>query len=120
MNRQALRSIAVACTNRGNQVKGTERLRPSLSSTVNVSFLTVTDSAVGTATLIAKVFMPGLSKAILVKVDDFLDSIQFRPRKTAAFLEPDWIKPKLRNIVLTLNMYMRWLIALNGYKALRV
>ena len=71
MNRQALRSVAVACTNRGNQARGTERLRPSLSSTANVSFVTVTDFAVGMATSIAKVFMPGLSKAISVKMDDF-------------------------------------------------
>ncbi|WHZ22474.1 MAG: hypothetical protein OJF47_001586 [Nitrospira sp.] len=47
---------------------------------------------------IARVFMPGLSKAILVTVDEFLNSVQFRPRKAAAFLQPDWIKPKFRGL----------------------
>ena len=67
MNRQVRRSVAVACTRRGNQARGTERLRPSVSSTVNVSLVTMTDSAVGVATSIAKVFMPGLSKVIWLR-----------------------------------------------------
>ncbi|MEX5219432.1 MAG: hypothetical protein NW701_16505 [Nitrospira sp.] len=76
----------------------------------------MTDSAVGVTTSIAKVSMPRLSKVILVKVDKFLDSVQFRPRKTAAFLESDWIKPKFRDIAFALNMYMKWFITVTCIK----
>ena len=51
-----------------------------------------------------------------VKVDDFLDSVQVRPRKTAAFLESDWIKPKFRDIAFALDMYVRWFIAITCIK----
>ena len=60
--------------------------------------------------------MPGLSKAILVQVDEFLNSVQFRPRIAAAFLQPDWIKPKFRDIVVAFDMDMRWFIAITCIK----
>jgi len=51
ISRQDFRSVAVACARRGNRASGTERLRPSLKSTVNV-FVTVTDSAEGMSVLL--------------------------------------------------------------------
>lgn len=50
-------------SNRGNQASGTERPRPSLSSTVSVSFVTVTDPTAGVIVSIAKVFKPRLTFA---------------------------------------------------------
>ena len=65
INRQLLRSAAVTWASLGNQASGTDRLRPSLSSTVSVSAVTATVSAAGTVISIAEVLTPGLPQTVL-------------------------------------------------------
>lgn len=96
INRQLFRSAAVAWSSLGNQASGTERLRPSLNSTVSVSSVTMTVSAAGTAISTAEVFIPRLPQIVLMRAQEFLNPIQLRTGKTAAFLQTDRIKPKLR------------------------
>lgn len=98
INCQLFRSAAVAWNSLGNQASGTERLRPSLSSTVSVSSVTVTVSAAGTEISTAEVFFPRLPQTVLMCAHGFLNPIQLRTGKTAALLQTDWIKPKLRNL----------------------
>jgi hypothetical protein len=77
INRQFLRSAGVAWTNRGNQASGTDRLRPSLSSTVSVSSVTVTVSATGTEISTAEVFIPRLPQAALMVDQKFMKATDF-------------------------------------------
>jgi hypothetical protein len=107
INRQLFRSAAVAWSSLGNQASGTERLRPSLSSTVSVSSVTVTVSAAGTEISTAEVFIPRLSQTVLIRAQEFLNPIQLRTGKTAALLQTDRIKPKLRNLFLSFDMHMK-------------
>ncbi len=112
MNRQLFRSSCIAYTRRGNQSSGTERLRPSLKSTVNVSSVTVTDSAVGVVASMVKVFIPSLSKVFLVKLNQPTNPIQFGSRESSTFLQPDRLKPKLSHFILALDMHMKPLVAI--------
>jgi len=53
---------------------------------------------------------------MLIEVDESLYALQFRSRKTAAFLQPDRVNPKLGDMVLALDMHMRWFIAITCVK----
>ena len=44
--------------------------------------------------------------------ENFLQTSDLRPGKSAASLEADRIKPELRNHVLPLNMNMRWFLTI--------
>jgi hypothetical protein len=116
INRQLLRSAGVAWTNRGNQASGTDRLRPSLSLTVSVSSVTTTVSAVGTAISTAEVFIPRLSKVVLMLGHEFMDATDFWTRKATAFLQSDRIKPKLCDLVLPFDVHMWRFIPITGIK----
>jgi len=48
----------------------------------------------------------------MVFADEFLDSTDLCSRKSAAALQPDWIKPELCNFVVPLNVTMLGLIAI--------
>jgi hypothetical protein len=48
----------------------------------------------------------------VVFADEFLDSTDLCSRKSAAALQPDWIKPELCNFVVPLNVTMLGLIAI--------
>lgn len=78
INRQFLRSAGVAWTNRGNQASGTDRLRPSLSSTVSVSSVTVIDSAIGAEISTAEIVIPRLPKTILMIGHESMHAADFR------------------------------------------
>ena len=86
INRQFRRSAAVAWTSLGNQASGTDRLRPSLSSTVSVSSVTTTVSAAGTAISIAEVLIPRLPQTGLMCDHKFMNATDFLARKPSALL----------------------------------
>jgi len=48
--------------------------------------------------------------------DQFLNSTNFCPLKSIATLQSNWVKPKLRNFVITLNVNMRRFIAVTRIK----
>ena len=104
INRQFLRSAGVACTSRGNQVSGTERLRPSLSSTVKVSSVTITISAAGIEISTAEVCIPCLSKGVLIRDHKVLKTTDLCTRESSALLQPNRIEPKFRQVVFSFNM----------------
>jgi hypothetical protein len=64
-NCQCCRSVGAPCTRRGYHVSGTTRLRPSARSTVNLSSVTVTCTAMGSVSS-TKVVMPCLKESCLV------------------------------------------------------
>jgi hypothetical protein len=59
---------------RGYQASGTEIVRPSLRSTVNVSSVTATFVAAGTTISIGEELIPGLHKLLTMLGDHLLDA----------------------------------------------
>jgi hypothetical protein len=74
IRRQVMRSFSEACTSRGYQASGTEIVRPSLRSTVNVSSVTATFVAAGTTISIGEELIPGLHKLLTMLGDHLLDA----------------------------------------------
>jgi hypothetical protein len=81
-----------------------------------VSFVTVTVSAAGTAISTAEVVIPRLPKGILMLGHEFMEATDFLTRKTAALLQPDRVKPKLRNLVLSFDVRMGRFLSIAGVK----
>lgn len=110
INLQRPRSSLEACNSRGNQASGAEIVRPSLSSTLNVSSVILTFSAAGIAISCAKIFIPSPQQHYAVPVQHLLNSTDLAAGKSTAPLQPDRIEPELRNFILALNMNMRCFI----------
>lgn len=111
IRRQRFRSADDACDNRGYHASGTEMLRPSLKSTESVSSDTVTFCANGASNSTAEVLIPCLHQ-----FDSVISHQRFNPcnldaRKTTAALQPNGIKPELRNAVVSLHMNVLWFVA---------
>jgi hypothetical protein len=76
----------------------------------------MTVSAAGTAISTAEVFIPRLPQIVLMRAQEFLNPIQLRTGKTAALLQTDRIKPKLRNLFLSFDMHMKRFIPITRVK----
>jgi len=60
--------------------------------------------------------MPGLQKSILIELNELPNPIQFSTRKSTAFLQSHWYKPKLSDLVLALDMHMSRFITISCIK----
>ncbi len=94
MSRQLPRSFGVAQASLGYHAKGTESVRPSLSSTVKVSSFTVRFSIFGTCNSTAEVGIPRLHEVRTLFLDDSLNTTDFDATKANTVLQSDGIKPK--------------------------
>lgn len=112
INLQLFRSSLVACKSLGNQASGAEIVRPSLNSTLNTSSVIVTFSAAGTTISFPEILIPDLQYLLAVRIHKSLNPIYLRRRKPPTSLQPDRVKPELRNFVLPLNMDMRRFISI--------
>jgi hypothetical protein len=104
----------VAWASLGYQTMGTEMLRPSLKSTDRVSSVTVTLMASGISSSIGEVRIPRLYKVNLTFCHYFLNPSDFITGKSGIELQTHWIKPEFCCLVLSLDMYMVWLITVTG------
>lgn len=82
-------------------------VRPSLKSTVNVSSVTTTFVAAGTAISISEEVIPSLQELFAVVGGNLLDTPDFRGPEAAAVRKAEWVQPDLRHAVLTLYVYVR-------------
>ena len=89
---------------------------PSFNSTLSVRSDTSTPIALGTFISTVEVFIPRFYDFRLVFFNHFLNTRKFRPTKSAAFLQPDRIKPKFCNVVVTLDMHVHGFVAIPGVK----
>src|SRR5271157_4538549 len=112
IKRQLLRSSGVACKSLGYHATGTEIVRPSSSSTVILSSVTTTFLAVAGRISTAKVVIPLPQQMLSVLLNKSVQPSDLRSTEATTALKPDRIKPELRNLVITLNMHVRWLIAI--------
>jgi len=106
ISRQLDHSVGVPCARRGYQARGTDTVRPSTRSTVNVSSDTATCRACACRVSAAKECLPKTQNRIQILFNYTLESADFQPVKTAAFLQSDRAQPKLGNIVITLDVNM--------------
>src|SRR6186713_2039835 len=107
------RSFALAWSKRGYHAKGTEILRPSVSSTVKVSSVTATAVARGVVVSVTEVVIPGLQQLPPVLIDEAGDVAKLCPPKTAAAGEPYWIEPELGDARIPLDMNVRGLVTVS-------
>jgi hypothetical protein len=110
IKRQLLRSSGVACNSLGYHATGTEIVRPSSSSTVTLSSVTTTFLAVAGRISTAKVVIPLPQQILSVLLNKSVQPIDLGSTKATAALNPDRIKPELRNLVITFNVHVRGLI----------
>jgi len=81
-------SSGVPCNSRGNHASGTDRLRPSLSSTQRVSAVTATALTTRPCSM-TKVLMPRLDQLPVIIDHNPLNVQQLLPAKTPAASEPN-------------------------------
>jgi hypothetical protein len=106
IKRQLLRSSVVACNSLGYHAIGTEIVRPSSSSTVTLSSVTTTFLAVVGRISTAKVVIPVPQQILSVLLNKSVQPSDLGSTEATAALKPDRIKPELRNLVITFNMYV--------------
>jgi hypothetical protein len=94
MSRQLFRSFGLACNSLGNHANGTERVRPSLSSTVRVSSVMVRFSIFGKDNSTAEVGIPGLQEFNALVLDYSLNTPYFVSTKADTVLQSDRINPE--------------------------
>src|SRR5438105_857729 len=116
MRRQRERSLTVAWVSRGNQRSGTEIVRPSDKSTVTVSLVTRTWVARTAAPLAVEELIPCLQEMKLMLLDKRLNTFEFFAIESPMALQPNWIKPEFRLIVIALNVDVRRLAAITRVK----
>ncbi len=112
ISRQLSRSSGVTWTSRGNQTNGTEMVRPSLRSTLKVSSVTVTFSAVGTAISTAEILIPRLQECSVMIVYKLVHSTNLSAGKSSTPVQSDRLKPELGQFLFTFDMHMRRFIAI--------
>src|ERR1700716_1855294 len=101
INRQLLRSSGVPCKSRGYQVRGTDIERPSFSSTVRLSAVIRMFCALTSA---LKELIPTPRQNLAVFFNEIQDTSDFAFAKASARLQSQRIKPKLRHVVIALNV----------------
>ena len=72
--------------------------------------------ALGTLISTVEVFIPRLDDDCSVFFNHFRNARKFRLAKSAASLQPDRIKPKFRNVVVTLDVHVHGFVAVRRVK----
>lgn len=114
MKRQLFRSSGEACRSRGNHASGAEIIRPSLKRTLNASRVTLTSCAKGAVISLAEVLMPSFNEVVPSIAYDALHSPQLARTESATVLQPDWFKPELRDIIISLHMDVHRFVVVAG------
>jgi hypothetical protein len=91
-------------------------LLPSLSSTDNVSSVTVTSIAFGTSISIAEILIPRLKQLCTDLSNHLFYLAEVGTAKAPTSLKTYWIKPELRDIFIPLNVHVRWFVTITGIK----
>ena len=104
MNRQERRSCGVACIRRGYQASGAAMVRPSASSTDNVSSLILTSVARASRVSIVEELIPTLQQLLPVLLDQRSDPADLASAETAATLEAHGVEPEVGLPVITFNV----------------
>src|SRR5437867_3926967 len=94
INSHAPRCRGAALASRGNQARGTDTIRPSLTITKRASFEHDTSTASNSA-LSAKVIIPFLQKVLSFLQNDLAEFGQFVSAKSARVRQGDRFEPKL-------------------------
>jgi hypothetical protein len=84
-------------------------MRPSRSETLRESFVNFTPTT-RSSTVGAKIPMPGLQECHLMFDHETLNTKQCFGRETEVSCEPDWLQPKLRRHIISIDMDVRRLI----------
>src|ERR1039457_7039245 len=116
IRRQSVRSAGAPCERRGYQASGTEIVRPSLRSTVNVSSVTATFVAAGTAISISEEVIPCLQELVLMVAEDLLDRRRSTRPKSPLMRQGERLQPELCHAVLAFDMNVSWLAAITSVK----
>jgi len=107
MSRQRARGFALPYSNLGNQASGASTVRPSVSSTLSVSFVTATFSAATSRNSFVKVFIPTVQQLLPILLDQPLQMIQFVTAKTAALCQSNRVQPELCSVPLAFHVNVR-------------
>ncbi len=107
MSRQFPLSFFVACISLGYQASGTAIVRPSESSTVNVSPVTVTSPASGNLTSTVEIFIPRLHENRLPRFYYPRNPAYFGRPESATHLKPYRFQPELGDPIISFDVNMR-------------
>ena len=91
-----------------------ETVLPSLNLTLSDSPDSSTPTAFGFFVSTAEILIPRLYKFPSMVFDNTRNTHNFDRTKPAASLQPDRLKPKLRNVVAPLHMHMTGFVAIAG------
>src|SRR3989339_795481 len=116
MSRQLRRSFGVAQASLGYHAKGTESVRPSLSSTVRLSSLMVIFSTLGTCNSTAEIGIPRLHEVQPLFLDDALNTTDFDTAKANTVLQSNRIKPKFDQFIVSVHVNMRRFVPISSIK----
>jgi hypothetical protein len=116
IRRRLARSAGVPCAKRGNQASGTAIVRPSASSAIRASSLTLTLWASACLCSAPEVLIPLPQQINRVFRDQILDSSNLRPAEAATLLQADPVQPKLRRSLFPLDMHVGRLIPIRRVK----
>ena len=111
-NSQLSLSCRVAWTSLGYQTSGTEMVRPSASSAVRVSSVTVTSCAFGTITSVVEVIIPSLQKRSGVLFHCTLNPTYLRPPQSTTHFQSHRFQPELCYLVVARDVYVFGLVTI--------
>ena len=94
------RSLGRPSASRGYHLSGTDKLRPSWSSTMSAASVTRTRLAAAVSVAGLEEIMPRLEKRGPVFLHQCRNLVQFILREVAVRRHHDWIEPELRHFAL--------------------